>query len=174
MGIPRDSIKVGKTLAHAPEIARYRPGPIGVFMGYDFHLSPSGPKLIEINTNAGGALINAYLLQAQRTCCATMKETQATEFDLASVCAGFIASFEHEWRRQGRTAQLQSIAIVDHKPREQYLYPEFVLFQRLFEKHGIAAFIVSPEELVHRDDTLWHGGQRIDLVYNRSPPSPSS
>ena len=55
--------------AHAPEIARYRPGPIGVFMGYDFHLSPDGPKLIEINTNAGGALINTYLLQAQGACC---------------------------------------------------------------------------------------------------------
>ena len=29
-------------LAHAPEIAGYRPGPIGVFMGYDFHLSAEG------------------------------------------------------------------------------------------------------------------------------------
>jgi hypothetical protein len=28
--------------------------PRGVFMGYDFHLTESGPKLIEINTNAGG------------------------------------------------------------------------------------------------------------------------
>ena len=27
-------------------------------MGYDFHLTESGPRLIEINTNAGGALLN--------------------------------------------------------------------------------------------------------------------
>ena len=27
-------------------------------MGYDFHLTPDGPRLIEINTNAGGALLN--------------------------------------------------------------------------------------------------------------------
>ena len=154
-------------LAHAPEIARYRPGPIGVFMGYDFHLSPEGPKLIEINTNAGGALINAYLLQAQRACCTPMTGDAATQFDLTAVCNGFMASFEGEWERQGRTAQLRTIAIVDHAPRGQYLYPEFVLFQRLFEKRGIAAVIVSPEELSHRDDALWHGSQRIDLVYNR-------
>jgi D-alanine-D-alanine ligase-like ATP-grasp enzyme len=36
----------------------------GVFMGYDFHLSAGGPQLIEINTNAGGGLLNAYLLAA--------------------------------------------------------------------------------------------------------------
>ena len=72
-------------LARAPEIAHYRPGPIGVFMGYDFHLSPDGPKLIEINTNAGGALINAYLLQAQRACCNTTTENGATQFDLGGV-----------------------------------------------------------------------------------------
>ena len=58
--------------AYAPEIARFRPGPIGVFMGYDFHLGPDGPKLIEVNTNAGGALIYAYVLQAQQACCAEM------------------------------------------------------------------------------------------------------
>jgi D-alanine-D-alanine ligase-like ATP-grasp enzyme len=35
-----------------------------VFFGYDFHLTDDGPKLIEINTNAGGGLLNAYLLAA--------------------------------------------------------------------------------------------------------------
>ena len=44
--------------AGAPEIARFVPGNFGVFMGYDFHLTPAGPRLIEINTNAGGALLN--------------------------------------------------------------------------------------------------------------------
>ena len=44
-------------------------GPKGVFMGYDFHLSDEGPKLIEINTNAGGALLNLELARAQEQCC---------------------------------------------------------------------------------------------------------
>jgi hypothetical protein len=38
--------------------------PAGVFLGYDFHLGPDGPQLIEINSNAGGALLNAC------ACCA--------------------------------------------------------------------------------------------------------
>ena len=45
-------------LAFAPEIARHDFGPAGAFMGYDFHLGDDGPKLIEVNTNAGGAFLN--------------------------------------------------------------------------------------------------------------------
>src|SRR5690606_27071047 len=59
------------------------------------------------------------------------------------------------------------IAIVDEAPENQYLYPEFVLFRRLFERHGITAVIVGPEQLVLRDGRLWHGELAIDLVYNR-------
>ncbi|MCK6390902.1 MAG: hypothetical protein L6Q40_07740, partial [Azonexus sp.] len=51
-------------LASAPAIARTPVAAKGVFMGYDFHLTVDGPKLIEINTNAGGGLLNAYLLAA--------------------------------------------------------------------------------------------------------------
>jgi len=29
----------------------------GMFMGYDFHMTREGPRLIEINTNAGGAFL---------------------------------------------------------------------------------------------------------------------
>ena len=154
-------------LGHAAEIARYRPGPIGVFMGYDFHLGDDGPMLIEINTNAGGALINAYLLQAQRACCNDMNLAASLRVDLDALCSDFVASFDAEWKRQGRAGPLETIAIVDHAPREQYLYPEFVLFQRLFEKRGMGAIIASPAELAHRDGYLWHEEQRIDLVYNR-------
>ena len=45
----------------AAEIAQVDHGPVGAFMGYDFHLDETGPKLIEINTNAGGAFLNALL-----------------------------------------------------------------------------------------------------------------
>lgn len=152
---------------YAPEIARYRPGTIGAFMGYDFHLGPDGPKLIEINTNAGGALINAYVLEAQRACCAEMALSVASRIDLETRLALFVESFRNEWRRQRPTLPLQSIAIVDEAPASQYLYPEFVGFQRLFERHGIRATIIGPEMLAHRDHALWMGENRIDLVYNR-------
>lgn len=154
-------------LAYAPEIARYQPGAVGIFMGYDFHLGPDGPKLIEINTNAGGALINAYLLQAQRACCAEMGMAEPAHGEIDTLLDTFIASFQSEWRKQGRAAPLQSIAIVDAAPNAQYLYPEFVLFQRLFERHGITAVIAAPEQLEFRAGGLWFGEQRIDLVYNR-------
>ena len=154
-------------LAYAPDIARYQSEAVGVFMGYDFHLGPDGPKLIEINTNAGGALINAYLLQAQRACCAEMGMADAAHSDINALLENFVASFQSEWRKQNRAEPLRSIAIVDSAPKEQYLYPEFVLFQRLFERHGIAAVIAAPEQLELRSGGLWIGEQRIDLVYNR-------
>jgi hypothetical protein len=154
-------------LGHASAIARFDPGAIGVFMGYDFHLGPNGPQLIEINTNAGGALINAYLLQAQRACCGEMAASATFPLDLAPLLSAFVASFKAEWARQGRTGALGAVAIVDLAPTEQYLYPEFVLFQRLLEAHGLVALIVAPDALRHADGALWVGTQRIDLVYNR-------
>ncbi len=153
-------------LGHAPAIASYDPGPAGIFMGYDFHLGPTGPRLIEINTNAGGALINAYLLQAQRACCTEMSAA-AGRFDIKALLDKFISSIESEWGSQGRSRPLQSIAIIDQSPNTQYLYPEFVLFQRLFQARGLTALIGAPEELAHRDGALWLGPQRIDFVYNR-------
>lgn len=150
-----------------PAIALTPPGPIGVFMGYDFHLSDDGPKLIEINTNAGGALINAYLLGAQFICCGEMALAKATGSDVASILETFVCAFREEWRRHGSIGPLQRVAIVDDAPTGQYLYPEFVLFQRLFQRHGISAVISAPEELRFDGIGLWHGSDRIDLVYNR-------
>src|SRR5690606_25579907 len=60
-------------LSRAPDIARREFGPRGVFMGYDFHIGAQGPRLIEINTNAGGALLNAALARAQQACCEVMQ-----------------------------------------------------------------------------------------------------
>lgn len=155
-------------LAGAPEIARFAPGPVSVFMGYDFHIGPDGPKLIEINTNAGGALINAYLLEAQRACCADMANADAMKADLPDLLARFVETFRAEWALQGRTQPLASIAIVDQSPQTQYLYPEFVLFQRLFQAHGIAAVVAAPEDLEFRDGALWCGSLSVDMVYNRT------
>src|SRR4030067_1183541 len=52
--------------------ALHDPRTPGVFLGYDFHLDEHGPRLIEINTNAGGALLNVYLARAQKACCAEL------------------------------------------------------------------------------------------------------
>jgi hypothetical protein len=53
-------------LSWEPEIAQRNFGPAGALMGYDFHLDDDGPKLIEVNTNAGGAFLNAFLAKPRK------------------------------------------------------------------------------------------------------------
>ena len=40
----------------------------GLLMGYDFHITPDGPRLIEINTNAGGAFLAAAGVAGAERC----------------------------------------------------------------------------------------------------------
>ena len=42
--------------ALAPAVARFDPGHAAVMMGYDFHLTPAGPRLIEVPIGKGIAL----------------------------------------------------------------------------------------------------------------------
>ncbi len=150
-------------LAWAPPIAAIDTGALGVFLGYDFHLTANGPQLIEINTNAGGGLLNTVLARAQQACCSDTGRVAGKP----SPERAFFAMFQHEWHRTRGQVPLSRIAIVDDAPAAQYLHPEFLLFQRLFRAHGIDAVIVDPSELTLRDGALWHGAHRVDLVYNR-------
>ena len=142
-------------------------GPLGVFMGYDFHISPTGPQLIEINTNAGGALLNTALVRAQTACCAAMDMALNGYRDLGTLEADFVAMFQAEWRRQRPNHTLRTIAIVDDAPAQQYLAPEFQLFKHLFSTHGLHALVADAAELRFHDGALWHGDTAIDMVYNR-------
>jgi hypothetical protein len=150
-------------LARAPAIAHQDPGATGVFMGYDFHLSPQGPQLIEINTNAGGALLNGLITEVNQACCVAAVST----FKLQAYEQQLLAMFKQEWKLQRGAQALKSIAIVDHAPMAQHLYPEFTLFQQLFESHGIKAIIADPQELVLKDQRLYYGDLAVDLIYNR-------
>ena len=157
-----------QVLAAAPAIARVGTGgPQGVFFGYDFHLDHGRLGLIEINTNAGGAMLNAVLARAQRSCCAAMEAMVPTRASVAAFEQRLVDMFRHEWRLAGHSRRLTSIAIVDTTPEQQYLYPEFLLFQKLFERHGLRVVIADPTELQWRAGALWHGDLAIDLVYNR-------
>jgi len=154
-------------LALATPIARLDPGPRGAFLGYDFHLGADGPHLIEINTNAGGALLNVALARAQRACCVEVENALSAPGAGDEAEAEFLAMFRREWSLQRADAPLRSIAIVDSDPASQYLYPEFLMFRELFERAGLAASILDPAELEFRDGALHAGGREIDLVYNR-------
>lgn len=151
-------------LAWAPEIARFDPGSPGGLLGLDFHLGTDGPRLIEINTNPGGVLLNALLGQAQRVC---MPKTTKPPTDAARVDDAVRRCMLTEWQLQRGSAPMGFVAIVDESPKQQYLYAEFVLFRELFRRHGYRAEICAPEQLRLEHGHLWLGDNRVDLIYNR-------
>ncbi len=145
----------------APQPARIH----GAFMGYDFHMTGDGPKLIEINTNAGGAFLNIFAAKQFRACCDML---DMSKFIQPSDAEQRIAHmFVAEWQAAGRAGKPGLIAIVDSAPKEQFLYPEFLLAQKLFNNHDLKTIIAAPEELVLEDGRLYHEGALVDLIYNR-------
>lgn len=154
-------------LARAPAVAQHAFGPKGVFMGYDFHLSEHGPRLIEVNTNAGGAMLNTILARANQACCEAVAWAFQPNASLGQLEDTFFAMFLAEWRSERGAKPLRSVAIVDDQPEQQYLAPEFELFRQMFERRGLRATVVDGAGLIYRDGQLWHAGQPIDMVYNR-------
>lgn len=111
----------------------------GAFMAYDFHLTDEGPRLIEVNTNAGGGVLHAL---------ATGGPVDA-----------LLDMLWQEWRELRGDRTLRRIAIVDEQPERQGLYPEFLLVKRLLEERGVQVLI---------DDVRALDPDSVDLVYNRS------
>ena len=134
-------------------------------MGYDFHLTPSGPRLIEVNTNAGGAFLNAVLARAQRACCgeAVAFPPDAPVSFEETACQ----MFQKEWLRQRGSGSPAKIAIVDDRPEQQFLYREFELARRVLTQHGMRAIIADASQLAFSGGRLRYQGQEVDLVYNR-------
>jgi hypothetical protein len=153
-------------LSGAPEISSFEPGPSGAFMGYDFHVTGDEPSLIEVNTNAGGAFLNAALAKAQRACC-----TDAGLATTDPVAGGFenavFRMFQAEWTKQGRDGQPGTVAIIDDDPVDQYLYPDMLLAQRALQHTGVETWIADAGELAFQGGVLTHRARPIDLVYNR-------
>jgi hypothetical protein len=163
-------------LAWAPALAAHDPGTPGVFMGYDFHLGERGPQLIEINTNAGGGMLSAVLARANKACCADVSALLPGQLATDAHDRVYVDMFRREWTlwvKYRRIASadlrtdLRTLAITDDDPERQFLYPEFIMFQRMFRAAGIEAVICDPTELDYHDGRLWLGELAIDLVYNR-------
>ena len=155
-------------LARAPDIANWpHGGAKGVFLGYDFHVSEAGIGLIEINTNAGGAMLNAVLARSQRACCEVMQPFIPTAQMVQGLEERFVQMFRAEWALASMQRPLRTVAIVDEQPQAQYLYPEFLLFKYLFEHHGLQTVIVDPQALRYEHGVLSADGVPVDLVYNR-------
>lgn len=153
-------------LGQAGAAAQHDPRIAGGLLGLDFHLTAQGPRLIEINTNPGGFLINVEIQDALQACCDAAARWLPSLPTAEALRERVFAVFEREWRQAGGTGA-PVVAIVDEAPAQQYLSPEFRLFQALFEGRGWRTLIADPAEFSHRDSGLHLGATRIDLVYNR-------
>jgi len=155
----RDTVR-----AWAPDIASFDPGSPGGLLGLDFHLGPDGPRLIEVNTNPGGVMINALLVKAQQLC---MPRLSVPAVGVADVEDAAVDVLLAEWDAQSGGRRSGTVAIVDVAPAQQYLYAEFVLFQDRFRARGIDALVCDPAELAYADGELRLRDTRIGFVYNR-------
>ena len=144
------------------------PGNFGAMMGYDFHMTGAGPRLIEVNTNAGGALLNGFRTAAlcpPRALAGACSGLLSAEEIGERVVETFRAEFE---AARGGEAVLRSVAIVDDHPEQQFLYPEFELFRDLLGLSGIRAEIGDTADLVRAArGGIELRGVPIDLVYLR-------
>jgi hypothetical protein len=152
----------------AAAVVLHDPGSYGVFMGYDFHLTDDGPRLIEVNTNAGGALLNGLHTaalcdpaQLDWLCC----DPPRVEDVEALIASTFHAELE---AARGADAKLRTVAIADERPREQFLRSEFELCRMLLARHGVEAHVCDTAELARAaDGGIELRGTPIDLVYLR-------
>lgn len=144
-----------------PETGRFDPGHDAVMMGYDFHLEGDRPKLIEVNTNAGGALL-AYLAHHPSA-------EMARELLPARLRREFLHSFAEETVRfsRGKAERPRTLLILDEEPERQFLYQEMLIFAELFREWGIRTWIADPARLCAAEDGIFVEGEKIDLVYNR-------
>ena len=150
----------------ADAVARHRPSNFGVFMGYDFHLAPDGPRLIEINTNAGGALLNglhtAALCDPARLACLC-----SGLLPVQTMLERLVDAFRAEFALAHPDRPLATVAIADDRPERQFLRTEFDLFADLFRDAGVEARVCDVRALARVAGGLALDGRRLDLVYLR-------
>ncbi len=144
-----------------PPVAAFDPGNDAVMMCYDFHLTASGPRLIEVNTNAGGGLL-AYLALDPSL-------PVSVESLKPRLRKRLLQTFSDEINRftDGRKAKPERIVIIDEEPAGQYLYAEMCAFADLFRGWGVPAEIADPLQLEASADGVRLDGLAIDLIYNR-------
>jgi glutathione synthase/RimK-type ligase-like ATP-grasp enzyme len=147
--------------------------PYGAFMlGFDFHLTEDGPKLIEINTNAGGL---ASVLSF--ACCDTHRKPLEDRF-VDSVIGEFrlAQSAKEGTNSDSSTAVPRAVAIMDDNLEQQALLTEMKYFARLLTDRGVPTFVLSPSDCLldeaENDGHLVYtqpNGEKavIDVIYLR-------
>jgi len=148
--LQRDARYARQLAAQLPPTAAIEPDWPAMLMGYDFHLTDEGPKLIEINNNAGGLYIGRDDAGHDRW----LPQPALT----GSLEQRLVAMFAPRWR---------AIAIMDADVRAQFMYPEMCAYARLLRADGRWVELVSPEAISATADGLYVDGIRLDAIYNR-------
>jgi len=131
-----------------PDTIQINPDNPSILMGYDFHLTDDGPKLIEINNNAGGLFEKDDGWIPQCICHALPD----------SLTHRLTHMFPEKWHH---------IAIMDENITEQFMFPEMLAYADLLKASGREVSLVSPEELILKHDGLYFNGLIVDAIYNR-------
>lgn len=134
--------------AQLPETAHIQTQWPSVLMGFDFHLTDAGPRLIEINNNAGGLYIGDGRWLPQP--------------DIAELSGSLEQRLMHMFH-----TDWASIAIIDEDVTGQFMYPEMQAYAELFRKDGRKVMVACPEDLHLHENGLSCNGVHIDAIYNR-------
>lgn len=124
-----------------------RIGNRGLFMSYDFHITPQGDlKLIEINTNASFLGLGYEFSRMKGL-------SWNVDFKIEDLHQCLI----NEMRLASLEPKLSKVLITDEAPQNQKLYAEFLVFRELFRSWELNSEIVDVADV-----------SACDLIYNRS------
>lgn len=124
-----------------------------LMMGFDFHITPTGPRLIEINTNAGGYVTAMLLAPDDRA----RKE----------LAHKFVAAAQAEYAHAAPRQELKRVAIVDDDFDKQALYPEMLHLAEILSSAGIETHVLEPSQFQLQNKQLDADGFFPQLIYNR-------
>ncbi len=133
-------------------------GPYSLLMGYDFHITSEGPRLIEINTNAAGALLVDLLTDNA----GLIREKSFAEF--------FMEDLLDEFHSISPGHSPMAFAVVDDNLEAQGFFSEMLMYRDLVhERLKIPALVAEAKSFLWSPgEGLYSDTQQVDLVYFRS------
>tara|TARA_B100000749_G_scaffold280771_1_gene278582 strand:- start:70084 stop:71262 length:1179 start_codon:yes stop_codon:yes gene_type:complete len=152
-------LPLSKTNEHRQKfVDRIAPYP-SVLMALDLHFDTTSQKvkLIEVNTNASSFLVADLLIDYE-------SRQKLNNQRLDDLLDSFEASYD-QWKP---AHPLKSIAIIDAQPQKQFMYPEFLLYKKLFSTRGWSTVIGDITD-AHRQPgkPLTVKETEVDFIYNR-------